>query len=218
MACTRSGRPLGLTHPRTHPSSSSTSGWQNRRRAWQSVGSAAADGFVLSENRRRGGSNDHKPHSRTSLPQFRLRIDCCRRSSGGPAADRSRIQRHVGRSPPPGGGTVGPRPAGSLTRPRRSSAAEDEARGSRELTGRRHLRRVADVRGLVEDELRSWDSFLERQQATTAAGRRGKTRERAEAAIADLHADGSQSATRWRRHATGQRHLVRAAKPRDRGS
>jgi hypothetical protein len=37
----------------------------------------------------------------------------------------------------------------------------------------------------VEDELRSWDSYLERLQATTVA-KAWKTRKRAEAAIADL--------------------------------
>ncbi len=37
----------------------------------------------------------------------------------------------------------------------------------------------------VENELRSWDTYLERLQATTAA-KAWKTRERAEAAIADL--------------------------------
>jgi hypothetical protein len=37
----------------------------------------------------------------------------------------------------------------------------------------------------VEDELRSWDIYLERLQAT-AAGKAGDARERAEAAIADV--------------------------------
>ena len=37
----------------------------------------------------------------------------------------------------------------------------------------------------VEDELRSWDTYLERLQATAAA-KDGNARERAEAAIADV--------------------------------
>ena len=39
----------------------------------------------------------------------------------------------------------------------------------------------------VEDELRSWDTYLERLQATAAA-KAGNARERAEAAIADVRA------------------------------
>ena len=41
--------------------------------------------------------------------------------------------------------------------------------------------------GAVEDELRSWDTYLERLQAT-AATKDGNARERAEAAIADVRA------------------------------
>jgi len=51
-------------------------------------------------------------------------------------------------------------------------------------------RRIARLRALaqtdaVEEELRSWDTYLERLQATAVA-KAGTSRERAEAAIADV--------------------------------
>ena len=57
--------------------------WQRRRRA-----------FVLSEDRRTGGSNEHN-HDRGPAAEVRRRIDRLRARAADGAAERSRIQRHL---------------------------------------------------------------------------------------------------------------------------
>ena len=70
----------------------------------------------------------------------------------------------------------------------------------------------------VEDELRSWDTYLERLQATAAA-KAGNARERAEAAIADVRSRRIAVYDRLAQARDGrQRRLARAEGPRQRGS
>jgi chromosome segregation ATPase len=118
------------------------------------------------------------------LTELRRRTDRLE-ALAGELADNTRIQRHVH--------AVRRQEAAMLTAVRDNPDAVDEKLGqlkTRLAVAERSL--VADVSDdwatfaeAVEDELRSWDTYLERLQAT-AATRAWKSRERAEAAIGDL--------------------------------
>jgi hypothetical protein len=120
------------------------------------------------------------------LAEIRRRIDRLQAfAQVGAAEDSSRIRRHLG----------------ALRREEASVlvAAPEAPDHVDEKLGQLKMRLavaensvVADVSdewatfaGAVEDELRSWDTYLERLQAT-AATKDGNVRERAEAAIADV--------------------------------
>ena len=120
------------------------------------------------------------------LAEIRRRIDRLRAfAQGGAAADGSRLRRHLD----------------ALRREEACVAASETPDRVDEKLGQLKTRLavaensvVADVSddwttfvGAVEDELRSWDTHLERLQAT-AATEAGNAREQAEAAIADIRA------------------------------
>jgi predicted nucleic acid-binding Zn-ribbon protein len=103
----------------------------------------------------------------------------------GPVAERARIQRHLE--------ALDKEEASVLAAVRRAPDEVEEKLGqlrTRLAVAENSL--VADVSdewttfaAAVEDELRSWDTYLERLQATAVA-KAGNARERAEAAIADV--------------------------------
>jgi small-conductance mechanosensitive channel len=120
------------------------------------------------------------------LAQFRLRIDRLQAlAQVGAAAERSRIQRHL---------DALHQEQESVTAAARSAPDEVEQKLG-QLTTRLSVAEkslLADVSdewttfaSAVEDELRSWDTYLERLQTGVAANA-WKTREQAERAIADL--------------------------------
>ena len=122
---------------------------------------------------------DPTEHARRRIDRLRAFAD------SSAAADSSRIQRHV---------DALHREGASVLAAVGTSTEEVE-----EKLGRLRARLAVAERSLfadlsdewttfvaaVEDELRSWDIYLERLQAT-AAGKAGNARERAEAGIADV--------------------------------
>ena len=120
------------------------------------------------------------------LADVRRRIDRLQAlAQAGPAAEIARIQRHLD--------ALHQEEASVLAAARGAPDEAEEKLGqlrTRLAVAENSL--VADVSdewtsfaAAVEDELRSWDTYLERLQATAAA-KAGNARERAEAAIADV--------------------------------
>ena len=120
------------------------------------------------------------------MKDARRRIDRLRAfAHSGAAGDRSRIRRHLD--------ALHREEASVLTAAREAPEEIEEKLGqlsTRLAVAENSL--FADVSdewttfaAAVEDELRSWDTYLERLQATAAATA-GNARERAEAAIADV--------------------------------
>jgi hypothetical protein len=121
------------------------------------------------------------------LAEVRRRIDVLQAlAQVDAAAEGSRIQRHLGALRQEEEATV------SSAASRGPDEAEQKLGQLRTRLAVAENSLAADVSdewttfaAAVEDELRSWDAYLERLQATSAA-KAWKTRERAEAAIADL--------------------------------
>jgi hypothetical protein len=121
------------------------------------------------------------------LEDARRRIDRLQTFAEIAAADSSRIRRHLD--------ALHREEASVLAAAREAPDEVEERLG--QLTTRLAVAEnslLADVScewtrfaAAVEDELRGWDTYLERLQATAAA-RAGNARERAEAAIADVRA------------------------------
>ena len=148
--------------------------WHRRRRA-----------FVASENRPTGGSNMSTTTIEDQLAEVRRRIDRLQALAQTGPPRRSRIQRHLD--------ALRQEEASVLAAAREAPDEVEEKLGqlrTRLAVAENSL--AADVSddwatfaAAVEDELRSWDTYLERLQATVAA-KAWKARERAEAAIADV--------------------------------
>ena len=149
--------------------------WHRRRRA-----------FLASENRPTGGSNMSTTTIEDQLADVRRRIARLQAlAQTGPVAEIARIQRHLD--------ALHQEEASVLAAVRGAPDEVEEKLGqlrTRLAVAENSL--VADVSdewttfaAAVEDELRSWDTYLERLQATAVA-KAGNARERAEAAIADV--------------------------------
>ena len=120
------------------------------------------------------------------LAEVRRRIDVLRAlAQVDAAAERSRIQRHLDALHQEEA-SVG---AAAGRGPVEAEASLGQLRTRLAVAENSLAADVSDewttFAAAVEDELRSWDTYLERLQVTTAAKTR-ETRERAEAAIADV--------------------------------
>ena len=116
------------------------------------------------------------------LAEVRRRIDRLQAfAQADAAADGSRIRRHVD--------ALRREEASVLVAPDQLDEKLGELKTRLAVAENSVVADVSDewttFAGAVEDELRSWDTYLERLQATAVA-KAGNARERAEAAIADV--------------------------------
>ena len=179
----------GARGPRAHLS------WQNRRRAWQSVGIGGREPSCCQRQ-----TNRRLDMSTTTiedqLAEVRRRIDRLQAlAQAGVTAERARIRRHLD--------ALHQEEASVRAAVRQAPDEVEEKLGqlkTRLAVAEHSL--AADVSddwatfaAAVEAELRSWDTYLERLQ-TSVAAKAWKAREQAEAAIGDV---------RSRRIAVGER-------------